>query len=65
MDIGMSRLHHKGFTGLSRLLHEISGVSVMTKSACETHGNKRNTSTLKDLTCKDWRLRRWALNPHE
>ena len=43
MDIGMSRLHHKGFVGLSRLFHEISGVSSTMKSACETHGNKQNT----------------------
>jgi hypothetical protein len=43
MGIGMRLLDHKGFTGLSRLLHEISGVSVMRKSAWETHGNKQNT----------------------
>ena len=47
MGIGMSLLDHKGFTGLSRLLHEISGVSVTRKSACETHGNKQNTRHIK------------------
>ena len=43
MGIGMSLLNHSGFTGLSTLLQDISGVSCMMKSACATHENKPNT----------------------
>ena len=43
MGIGMTLLHHKGFTGLSRLLHDTSGKSSMKKSACYTHGNEQHT----------------------
>ena len=47
MGIGISLLNHSGFTGLSALLQDISGVSCMMKSACATHENKQNTRHIK------------------
>ena len=47
MGIGISLLNHSGFTGLSALLQDISGVSSMMKSACATHENKQNTRHTK------------------